>query len=365
MIASPEVPAESAAKVDVVQFGRKWYPGCYSMERVFAAVRSALPNHLSCELVSCRWESRGVLKRILNCVNAFHHRRRVNHITGDVHYLAFLLPPSRTVLTIHDCCGMENPRAWKRELFRWFWLELPIMRSAIVTVISEATRDDVLRYSSCPPQKVRMIPDPVPVGMVAWPKDFNEECPTILQMGTSPRKNFERIVEAVRGMRCSLDIVGRLSASQQRLLDSAGIAHSVSYRLTDLEIANKYRTCDLVTFVSTYEGFGMPIIEANAIGRPVVTSNIRPHRDVAGNAACLVNPYDVQSIRAGVEQVIGDAAYRRRLILEGYTNVERYSSKRIALEYSAVYTEVAEAASHGDWLQRLVKRALPREPLEP
>src|ERR1017187_5799201 len=341
---APGRDAQAAMTIETVQFQRKAYPGRYSMERVFASVRSQLSEHVSCELVTCPWQSGGVIKRGLNCIHAFLHRGHVNHITGEVHYLAFFLPPSRTVLTIHDCCGMSDPRAWKREWFRWFWRELPVLQSAVVTVISEATRDEVLKYSSCPPQKVRVIPDPVPVDFFASPEPFSTDRPTILQMGTAPHKNFERVVEAVRGMRCSLDIVGRVSAPQQRLLDVSGIPHSVSYRLTDGEIADKNRTCDLVTFVSTYEGFGMPIIEANAIGRPIVTSNIRPHCDVAGAAACLVNPYDVQAIRTGIQRVIDDAAYRDQLILAGFENAERYSSKRIAARYSAVYAEVAQAA---------------------
>ena len=104
----------------------------------------------------------------------------------------------------------------------------------------------------------------------------------------------------------------------------------------------------------------MPIIEANAMGRPIVTSNIRPHCDVAGAAACLVNPYDVQAIRTGIQRVIDDAAYRDQLILAGFENVERYSSKRIAARYSAVYAEVAQAAPQPHWLLGLLSRATSR-----
>ena len=76
------------------------------------------------------------------------------------------------------------------------------------------------------------------------------------------------------------------------------------------EVVRKYQQCDLLTFCSTYEGFGMPIVEANVVGRPVVTSDISSMPEVAGNAACLVDPFDSASIRSGIRRVIKDIDYR-------------------------------------------------------
>ncbi len=70
--------------------------------------------------------------------------------------------------------------------------------------------------------------------------------------------------------------------------------------LTIDEVVDQYHKCDLVSFVSTYEGFGMPIVEANAIGRPVFTATVASMPEVAADAACLVDPFDVQAIRNGV-----------------------------------------------------------------
>ncbi|PZR04182.1 MAG: glycosyltransferase family 1 protein, partial [Flavobacterium psychrophilum] len=107
--------------------------------------------------------------------------------------------------------------------------------------------------------------------------------------------------------------------------------------LTDEEILDKYKSADIVSFVSTYEGFGMPIVEANAIGRVVITSRILSMPEVAGNAAHLVDPYDVQSIRDGIIKVITDAQYRNALIANGYLNRQRFSAETIALQYAAIY----------------------------
>jgi len=104
-----------------------------------------------------------------------------------------------------------------------------------------------------------------------------------------------------------------------------------------------YRECDLVVFASSYEGFGLPILEANATGRPVVTSNVCSMPEVAGGAACLVDPFDVASIRAGVNRVLSDPAYRESLIVAGFENAKRFGAARIARAYADVYTNLAGA----------------------
>ena len=84
----------------------------------------------------------------------------------------------------------------------------------------------------------------------------------------------------------------------------------------------------------------MPIIEAQVIGKPVVTSNIAPMPWVAGGAACLVDPYDVHSIRQGILKVLEQADFRAELIRNGYENVKRFEPERIASMYTEVYREV-------------------------
>jgi len=97
----------------------------------------------------------------------------------------------------------------------------------------------------------------------------------------------------------------------------------------------------MVVFASLAEGFGLPIIEANAIGRPVVTSNLSPMKEVAGDAGCLVNPCDVTDIRDGIRRVIGDDEYRNALIERGYENAQRYRADVVARQYARLYEYLA------------------------
>ena len=101
--------------------------------------------------------------------------------------------------------------------------------------------------------------------------------------------------------------------------------------------------CDMVIFVSLIEGFGLPIIEAQATGRPVVTSNISAMPETAGDGACLVDPYNIKDIRKGVLKVINDTDYRNSLINHGIKNVNRFLPEVIAAYYLTLYKRVVSS----------------------
>jgi glycosyltransferase involved in cell wall biosynthesis len=288
----------------------------------------------------CRFRSQGVARRLFNLLEAPFHQGDINHVTGDVHYVTLLLRKKRTVLTIHDCRSMLRLRGARRLVFQWLWLKLPVRRCSVVSVISEHTRREVLRYTSCPESKTRVVPDPVGNEFRPASKAFNADQPRILQVGTGENKNLGRMAEALSGIRCRLDIIGRLSPDAKRTLEHSGIEYEWAAGLSGAEVAAKYRDADLVAFCSMYEGFGMPILEAQATGRPVVTSNIEPMSEVAGSGACLVDPFDCASIRRGVLQVINDVEYRNHLISQGFENVKRFRAETIAAQYAALYREV-------------------------
>ena len=84
----------------------------------------------------------------------------------------------------------------------------------------------------------------------------------------------------------------------------------------------------------------MPPVEGQAVGRVVISSNIEPLKSVAGNGACLVDPFSVASIREGICKVIADAEYRNQLIENGLKNAERFRAEGIAKKYLQVYHEI-------------------------
>lgn len=324
----------------VALFSRKPTPGVFSIEQVFDLIAERLPERFEPVQRVASHRSKGIVPRALAVLEARRRQGDLNHIVGDVNFLALLLRRERTIVTIHDCEFMERAGAMKRWIYRWVWLELPTRRAAMVIVPTHDVLDDLERHTSVDPAKVRVVPMPVDPRFMPSPmrEDLGE--PVILQVGTRSNKNLERVIHAVQGMRCRLVVLGALTPSQRTLLETCRVRCEERVALPRDEVPVVYRECDLVVFASTKEGFGLPIAEAQASGRPVVAGDHPPLPEVAGDGACLVDPLDVESIRAGIRRVVEDPAYRGRLVEEGLRNVARFEVGKIADAYAALYDEV-------------------------
>ena len=262
------------------------------------------------------------------------------HQTGDIHYSILGAWRRPVVLTIHDLRFIEEASGLKRLLFWWFWLYLPCWRANRVTVISEFTKSRLVALGRVGSEKIRVIPNCVAPEFTAQPKPWPSGTVRVLQVGTTDNKNLSRVMEACAGLPVHLSILGKLSDAQRAELVRRGIDYEEFRHLHRDQVVALYAACDLVVFVSTYEGFGMPIIEAQAVGRPVITSNLSPMREVAGQGALLVDPFDVQGIRSGLLRLLNDAGLREELVAAGFRNFRQYSASSVALQYAAVYHEV-------------------------
>jgi glycosyltransferase involved in cell wall biosynthesis len=199
----------------------------------------------------------------------------------------------------------------------------------------------VLRRVRTDPDRVRVVPLPVADDFVARPARPTDERPVVLLVGTRPNKNIERAAAALEGLNCHVVVVGELDSHQRAAFEAARLDFEARPGLSDDEVRRAYEECDLLLFPSTKEGFGIPILEAQASGRPVVTSSEPPLTEVAGGAACFVDPLDVASIRAGVGRVLTDDSYRVDLVRRGLDNARRYRVSTIAARYAALYDELA------------------------
>lgn len=324
----------------ITHYLRQPRPGMYSIERLYEDVRAALPADFDARVWTCRHPTVGVWPRLRDAWAARKAQGDVNHVTGDTHYLTYFLDQHRTVLTVHDLVSLGRLRGIRRWLLWLLWYWLPVRRSQVVVTISEATRAALLDSVRCDPAKVVVIHNPVSEEFQPVPAAFNTAHPRILHIGTNPNKNLERVAQALAGIDCTLVVIGRLSPEQSAVLAHHGIACENHCNLSRAELLDQYVRADLLLFASTYEGFGLPIIEAQAVGRPVVTSDLCSMPEAAGGAACLVDPYDVPAIRQGVLRVIGDAAYRDDLVAHGLANVERFRAATVAARYAQLYRAI-------------------------
>lgn len=175
------------------------------------------------------------------------------------------------------------------------------------------------------------------------PKEINTKYPLVLHVATKPNKNLDNTIVALRDFPCKLRIIGKISNLQQSLLDKYHTDYSNVWDLTNEEIVKEYENCDIVNFPSLHEGFGQITIEAQAVGRPVVTSNLSPMKEIAGGAAALVDPTDVDSIRAGYADVI---EHWREYVEKGLINVQQnFSVEKITKDFYNVYKSVINSTN--------------------
>lgn len=275
-----------------------------------------------------------------NMVFAGKCKADIFHITGDVHYVVLALPAKKTILTIHDSVFIRESQGLKRVFFKWIFLKLPVRKCRFVTTISEKSKKEIVQLTGCDPAKVIVIPNPVNEHIYYREKEFNTTDPVLLFIGSTPNKNLDRIIEAISVIPCTLEIVGRIPEEHLLLLKKNGIHFRQYIQLSETEMADRFASSDIIIFASLYEGFGLPILEGQKAGRAVLTSNISPMKEVAGEGACLVDPYDPESIRSGVKKIIEDDGFRNNIIEKGFENLNQYNNQHIADQYVKLYEAI-------------------------
>ena len=313
-----------------------------SIEKVFRQIDKSLSKRDFTTAFQQLQYANDAIGTIRNLFSFKKSKADIYHITGHVHYIALILPKDKTVLTIHDAVILHIRSGVRRYILKKLLFDLPLKRLKYITAVSEATKKEIVFYTKCDESKIRVIENPLQEHFQATEKKrFASEFPVILQIGTTANKNLHNLVKALEGISCRLNIVGELSDDIRNLLQEKKINYKNKSNLNNEQIREEYADADIVTFCSTFEGFGLPIIEAQAMLTPVVTSNISPLKEVAGGGAVLTDPYDFQSIRRGVLQIINDDDFRKKLVVGGIENIKRYEPKRIASLYEALYREIS------------------------
>lgn len=274
-----------------------------------------------------------VLRNIL-FVRKHRSKTGVNHVTGDIHYCILGLMGVQSILTVHDDYAIiKAPNVWNR-IYKWiFWIYLPIKLADRTDCITEETYRKVRRYVHSRKMGV-FTPHAVDVGYHFFPHQLDKSCPRILQIGTDPQKNLESTIRMLAGQKCHLRVVREMTPAQHKLARALNVNYSNVYNLTDEEMLQEYEKADIVVFPSIYEGFGMPIMEAQAIGRAVITTRRAPMDWVAGkDAALLDNPLDIQEYRTLFERLVRDDNYRAQVIVAGLENVKRFRPEMVVERY--------------------------------
>ena len=239
------------------------------------------------------------------------------------------------VLTVHDLAVLRAPEAFPRwhRLYGRAGLQRVLEGADAVVAVSEFTKGEVVDLVGIPADRIRVVPNGVdPVFRPATPSDTVSQGEYVLAVSTlEPRKNLARAVEAAKLAGVELRVVGARGWGGVEVPGWVG-------EVPDAELAALYRGARCLLYPSLYEGFGVPVFEAMACGTPVVTSRGTAMEEVAGGAAVLVDPLDVQAIADGIEE----AAQRRdELVGLGLARAREFTWESSADSIELLWRELA------------------------
>lgn len=304
------------------------------------------------------------------------HRARipvpVELFTGGIdlfHATDFVLPPTlpatRKLLTVHDLSFVRVPEAASPPLKAYLDVVVPrsVSRADHILADSDATKRDLIDLYQTPETKVSVLYSGVDerfqkVNDSRALEDVQAKLGLtglkyLLSVGTvQPRKNYARNIEALAKLRAiGHDLhyaiaggKGWLDDEMHRIIERTGMTgfvHLLGF-VDDEDLPALYSGARMLVLASLYEGFGLPVLEAMACGTPVVTSDISSLPEVAGEAAILVDPYDVDAIVKAIAAIDTDVQLRARLTEAGFAQAARFSWRRSAAQLLDVYENMLE-----------------------
>lgn len=319
-------------------------------------------NLMPSKLINRFHRPKSVRKEILLPAEALFHNIDIFHFT--THLDAPFWHPCKTVATVHDLIPLVFPKEYigyftYAKRFHLKQQELAVRRADMVITISHTSKRDVIKYYGIKHKKIIVIHEGVDTifhpmkdlsALERLRSHYKINKPFILYVGgTDYRKNFERMLTAFSHYKRKsknkiiLVVVGQKNIKETRKLKKKtlklGIENEVFWTgfVSNEDLVLFYNTAELLLFPTLYEGFGLPVLEAMACGTPVIASNIPSLSEVAGNAAILIDPYNIEEMAESIERVLKDAKLRNNLINRGFKQVQNFSWKKTAKETLNVY----------------------------
>jgi len=271
------------------------------------------------------------------------------------------LTPCPVILTVHDLIPLRMDDGWSAGEIRYFRKAMArsIAKARRIIAVSEFTKKDLLSTFDIPENKVDVVWWGVDrkVGQTPSEELWQRLCqehgirsPFFVAFGgEAPRKNVPRILKAFSRFthetkgEFQLVLLGVTATGERRfslIMDQLGISKQVILLgyLDDVVVCQLMRRSEALIYTSLYEGFGLPILEAMAIGTPVITSNVTSMPEIAGEASLLVDPGDSRAIADAMRECFANGVLRADLKARGLQRVNDFSWERAARETLASYS---------------------------
>lgn len=283
------------------------------------------------------------------------------------HATDFVLPPTlpktQTIVTVHDLTFVRVPDAAPPRLRTYLNAVVPrsLKRANHIIADSHATKDDIVALYKVPLERIsvvwggvspdfRQIHDEVKLKETLQKYALGQR-PFLFSVGTvQPRKNYGRLVRSLEqvhreGLDVDLVIAGGKGWLEDEMyetirdLNMGDYVRLVGY-VSDNDLPYLYNASTCVVFPSLYEGFGFPVLEAMACGIPVVTSNTSSLPEIAGDAALLVDPYNVEELTTAIVRTLIDDTLRHDLTNRGIERASQFSWRASAERLHTTYMQV-------------------------
>jgi glycosyltransferase involved in cell wall biosynthesis len=325
------------------------------------------------------WHSGNPLRKYYE--RFFNHPRQVSKLEADIFHIidhtnahvAYWLKKSgkRVIITCHDLVQYVYPEILKNQS-RFPALSMAVWQYSVkgITVadrtisVSTNTAKDITNWLNIEPVKITVIPNGVepefrvlsPEIVSKWREKYLNSSAEIclLNVGsTHQRKNILTILKVVkaiadRGIPVRLWKIGDdFSAEQRQSIEDRALDKYITFlgKPNREELIKFYNVADVLLAPSLYEGFGLTILEAMACGTPVITSNISSLPEVAGDAAILVDPTDVESIVKNILRLQQNALFRQKLIEQGLVRVENFTWKNNVKQIIQIYEDLVNTTN--------------------
>lgn len=307
--------------------------------------------------------SQGRLSKVLNGLGYWRAelaRQRFDILEG-MNLPLVTSPVGRNLLTIHDLRCLQ-PEAGKLErLVFKAALTRALHAADHVVTVSESMKKAILNFN--PGIGVSVVYNGMSSGstaplsledVAAFQEKFAIVGGYVLAVGhNEARKNYPRLIDAMarlhaRGIERNLVIIGNDSGERDALeqrIQARGLAGRVQMLsgLSDLEVRCAYASCGLFVFPSSYEGFGIPILEAMAAGRPIVLSNIDVFREITQGQGIYFAPTDDEQMALSIEQVLLNREEQERIIAYGNSRLTEFSYRHLASRMMVIYQSLQES----------------------
>lgn len=326
----------------------------YELYGCFNFVRGIKPKDLSRFSFPVKYSkvpSKLVYSRSINNPLPFYYHRMMGNKAGINLFFTYRIPRVKykgiTICTIHDLIPLKVPQENKQiEIDYRNDITFAIRHSDCLITVSEASKKDIISEFDYPENKITVIPNGVDFDF------FNKTCNEvelaivrakyklpkkfILYFGNIRKhKNVDSLIKAYsllsNEIRSDVSLVITQGNDELRqLVKELNLEDNVCFTpfIDAIDLPSIYKLALVMAFISSYEGFGLPIIEAMAAGTPVITSNVSSMPEIAGDAAILVSPLQLEEISEALEIVIQNPERRAKMIALGYDNAKKYSWKQ-------------------------------------